>query len=519
MIIGPARCYRRDDIDEQDLIRDVSAGDRRTSSTLTFFPHPMIVPTASRAARVLLSAAIVAVALNGCGWKGAQTEPEEVRPQDTRNAFAIDPATLPFEALAGDDTATDRWWGALGVAGYRIEVPKNWNGTLVMYAHGYVGTGDQLAVRNSDIRRYLIDHGYAWAASSYSKNFYDVRAGVEDTNALANAFVQIAASNGRVLSAPTRTYITGISMGGHIAAAAVEDEALATARNKHRYDGAIPMCGVVGDATLFDYFASYQFAAQRLAGFPAQAYPTTDWATVGPQVRTALFASQNAFTTQTVQGQKLKDIVMNLTGGQRPIFEQGFVNNGLQNVVWNTFGQDGTANGILTRSAVDTTATRYRYDADADELARFNATIVRAVRVPDANRLRRDGLRWIPQVNGRFHVPVVTMHTLGDLYVPFHMEQIYRQRADAKGSGGWLVQRAIRAPSHCDFTVAERVDAFRAMADWVEKGVKPTGDDVTTPMTIAAKDYGCTFTRDEGGPDDLPAVIATRRSLPRCTAR
>jgi hypothetical protein len=478
----------------------------------------MIVSTASPTARVLLGATIVAVALNGCGWKGAQTEPEEVRPQDSRVAFAIDPATLPFEALAGDDTATDRWWGTLGVAGYRIEVPKNWNGTLVMYAHGYAGEGNQLVVRNSDIRRYLIDHGYAWAASSYSKNFYDVRAGVEDTNALANAFVQIAASNGRVLSAPTRSYITGISMGGHITAAAVEDETIATARNVHRYDGAVPMCGVVGDVALYDYFGAYQLAAQKLAGFPADRFPTTDWATIGPQVRDVLFGTQTSFTTPTAQGRKLKDVVMNLTGGARPIFDEGFT-SGLQNVVWQTFGRDGSVNGILTANAIDTTTTTYRYDADAAELAQFNTSIARSKPAPEANRLRRDGLRWIPVVKGQMHVPVVTLHTLGDLYVPFRMEQVYRKRADANGNGRWLVQRAIRAPSHCDFTVAERVDAFRAMVDWVEKGVKPMGDDITTPTTVAAKDYGCAYTRDEAGPDDLPAVVATRRLMPRCTAR
>ena len=58
---------------------------------------------------------------------------------------------------------------------------------------------------------------------------------------------------------------------------------------------------------------------------------------------------------------------------------------------------------------------------------------------PDANRLRTDGLRWVPQVNGEFSVPVVSIHTIGDLFVPFHMTQIHKRRADAKGSGTRLV--------------------------------------------------------------------------------
>ena len=98
-----------------------------------------------------------------------------------------------------------------------------------------------------------------------------------------------------------------------------------------------------------------------------------------------------------------------------------------------------------------------------------------------ANRLRRDGLRWIPRVNGNFDIPVVSLHTLGDLYVPFKMQQIFRQRANANGSGRWLVQRAIRAPSHCDFTVAEQVAAFDDMVRWEQTGKKPAGDDVLTP--------------------------------------
>ena len=84
-------------------------------------------------------------------------------------------------APAGGDTvemsATSRWAGVLEGAAYRIEVPPNWNGELVMYAHGYAGEGLTLAAVDSSIRRYLIQHGYAWAASSYSKNSYDVRAG------------------------------------------------------------------------------------------------------------------------------------------------------------------------------------------------------------------------------------------------------------------------------------------------------------------------------------------------------
>ena len=128
----------------------------------------------------------------------------------------------------------------------------------------------------------------------------------------------------------------------------------------------------------------------------------------------------------------------------------------------------------------------------------------------DANRLRYDGLRWIPKVNGEFKIPVVSIHTLGDLFVPFSMEQIYQKRTAAKGNSNWLVQRAIRGVSHCDFTVAEQVDAFDAMIKWERDGVKPGGDDVVTPATVAASNYGCTYTKNTLGPDESSATRALR---------
>ena len=200
-----------------------------------------------------------------------------------------------MKAATGDTvdmSTTSRWAGVLNGAAYQVEVPANWNGKLVMYAHGYAGTGTALNVQAPSIRRYLIQNGYAWAASSYSKNYYDVRAGVEDTNALALEFVNIASQNGRKLATPTKTFITGHSMGGHITAAAIEDEAASTAVHKVRYNGAVPMCGVVGDTELFNQFAAMQVTAQALAG--QAAYPTEKWVDIQATVTNALFSK---FTT------------------------------------------------------------------------------------------------------------------------------------------------------------------------------------------------------------------------------
>ena len=396
-------------------------------------------------------------------------------------------------------------------AAYRVEVPANWNGKLVMYAHGYAGTGNTLAVSNPSIRRYLIQNGYAWAASSYSKNYYDVRVGVEDTNALALAFKDIAAANGRTLAAPSRLYITGHSMGGHITAAAIEAEAAATANHKVRYHGAVPMCGVVGDTELFDYFAGAQVTAQALASVPK--YPFINWTDIQAQVLTTLFGNPVSLATPTATGVKYMSVIKNLTGGERPLFNVAFAQGQSFNAVLGVFGGDGTINGILNKSPLDTNRFTYTIDGDGAGSAALNASVLKLTAVPDANRLRTDGLRWVPQVNGEFSIPVVTLHTLGDLYVPFSMEQVYRQRTAAKGNSGWLVQRAIRGITHCDFTVAEQVAAFDDMIKWERDGVKPAGDDVLTPATVAAPSYGCAFTNNSTGPDDGSNIGLVRNQL------
>lgn len=444
-----------------------------------------------------------AFALTACGGGDGPLEPEEVRAQDSR-VFTVDASKLAFAALA-DAPEADRWWGVLEGAGYRIEVPKNWNGMLVMHAHGYGGTGPTVSVSDAPIRAHLVRHGYAWAASSFSKNYYDVRAGVEDTNALALAFQKLAAQNGRALAAPTKTYIIGTSMGGHIAAAAVDAETIETANHKVRYNGAVPMCGVLGDMELYNYFGASQIAAQQLAGMPVTQWPVSNWAELLPEVRSALFTTFPSVTT--AKGEQYKEIVKQLTGGERPMFNEGFAGS-MNATVWGTFGRDGTVNGILNREGYDTRGIVYQFDNNAtltaDEQA-FNQAAYRLQPDPEANRLRRDGLRWFPQTNARISVPVVTIHTLGDVYVPFSMEQIYKRRAMALGTDKWLVQRAIRGVSHCDFTQEEQADAFDAMTTWEQQGIKPQGDDVLNAATVASADYGCKFSSTSRKPNSCPA--------------
>ena len=200
----------------------------------------------------------------------------------------------------------------------------------------------------------------------------------------------------------------------------------------------------------------------------------------------------------------------NLTGGERPLWRLGVQRGGSFPSSYGTFGGDGTINGILSKWGTDTRRYTYTIDGDPTTSAAINNAAQKAIADPTANARRADGLRWIPQVNGDFNVPVVAIHTLGDMFVPFHMMQIYRQRAEEKGNGGRIVTRAIRGISHCDFTVAEQAEAFDAMVQWEKGGAKPAGDDILNKTTVAAANFGCTYTRPPTTGVDSATTTALR---------
>jgi hypothetical protein len=269
-------------------------------------------------------------------------------------------------------------------------------------------------------------------------------------------------------------------LGGHVTGAAIEDEAAGTAVNQVKYPGAVPMCSVMGDAELFKQFAAMQVTAQVLAGVTSDpSDPSDKWSEIQALVTGTLFSTFPS--APTAQGSRFPPVVRNITGGERPLFAQGIAFDGSFPSACGTFGSDGTATGIQNWNVLDTNAYPCTIDGDAAGMAALNASAQKLSAVPDAHRLRRDRLRWIPQINGEFKIPMVSIPTLGDLFVRCSMQQVHQQRVAARGNGNGLVQRAIRGASHCDFTVAEQVEAFDAMIQREHSGIKPAGDDVVTP--------------------------------------
>ncbi|GAA5435134.1 alpha/beta hydrolase [Deinococcus aquaticus] len=455
--------------------------------------------------RSLTASLLAALALAACSRTPVPAA--ETRAQDTRTFTAITPT---LTATAGADLYQGTMDGIRGKAAYAIEVPANWNKQLIMYTHGYAGDGPELRVQTPSLRAYWLSLGYAWAASSYSSNYYDVQAGVEDTNALANSFSTLT---GGKYAQPSKNIIMGFSMGGHVAAAAVEKETAQTAKNRTTYAAAMPACGVMDEEYEFQWLGDYTLVAAHLAGLGSKTFPqgTDTYKALLPDILNASFSSYSGALWQenATQGAKLREVARNLTGGDRPVFNLGFRVAALQGAVFSTGGSDGTVTGILPRNIYGNANTTYRWTNGATPTAAevaFNASILRVTPAQNPNPAVNGRVRYLPRVNGEVSVPVLTLHTTGDFYVPFKHQQLYRAAMTAAGNGDRLVQRAVRAPGHCDFTAAELVEGFNDLVKWEAGGAKPAGDDVTTPAVIADPNYGCKFTRGtRAGVDACPA--------------
>jgi pimeloyl-ACP methyl ester carboxylesterase len=393
-------------------------------------------------------------------------------------------------------------------AAYDVEIPPRWNGELVMWAHGYRGTGKVLTVDTPSygLRQKLLDQGYAWAASSYAQNDYDVATGVTTTHGLARYAERLIGKRAE------RVYVAGVSMGGHVIGRSLE-------QYPRFYDGALPMCGVLGDQRLFDFFLGYNLVAQDLANVPAYPFPANYLTAKVPQIQQnlGLVGLTPAKDTTNARGKQLRAITTNLSGGERPGATQAFA-------IWKDFLFTlGTPDngGPLSQNAgrvAQNLGTQYEPNTPVD----VNSSVLR-VAARDQFARRTNQLTQIPKIQGKPRVPVLTLHGLGDLFVPFSMEQIYRREVGRHGQSALLVQRAIREAGHCEFTPNEVGRAWDDLTTWVESRdrghghrhvARPAGDDVLSPATVASPTYGCRFTDPTGY--QSPTLFPTRALYSRC---
>ncbi len=134
------------------------------------------------------------------------------------------------------------------------------------------------------------------------------------------------------------------------------------------------------------------------------------------------------------------------------------------------------------------------------------------LRVTAANRNRSSqGNQPAPIINGTPEIPVLVIHTTGDLFVPIEMAQHYAREVTANGRGDLLVERAIRDISHCSFTDAEWERSYADLFAWVETGTKPAGEDLVAD--ISSPELGCDFTDPDVNADGGSGL---RFALPAC---
>lgn len=452
-------------------------------------PRPRLLP---------VLAAVLALVVTGVSAVAAAPPGDEPLPGYT----IVLPELAP---LVVDGGRTRILTGVDRGAGYAIEVPPRWNGELVVWAHGFRGNGAELVVDppSFGLRERFVGQGYAWAASSYDRNGYDVASGVRSSRELTRAFREL-------VDPPSRTYIGGISMGGHIVARSLEQYPGA-------YDGALPMCGVLGDHGQFDYLLDYQLTAEALSG--VRVYPPgPDYAAaVLPRIYAGLGLAPDVPGVPTPAGQQLRAATVLESGGQRPGAEAAFG-------YWKDFlfGLGVPAEGPTPVRGIaadpELVAGNVGTDYAPDEPVDLDA-IVQRVPVADEQARETGRLDPVAQVFGTPQVPVLTLHGLGDLFVPFSMEQVYAREVAAAGESDLLVQRAIRTIGHCEFSAVEAGAAWDDLVAWVQGGERPDGDDVTDPTTVSDPTYGCAFSDaaaySTAGP---PTEDETRRLFDACPA-
>ena len=336
---------------------------------------------------------------------------------------------------AGTPRAAISRSGTLGGADYLIEVPANWSGGLVVFAHGIQRGSGKGTVVPPPIGIHILRERHAWIASGYRASEYQPHLFIEDLVALRELFV-------KEIGAPRWAIIYGMSMGGHIAVASLE-------LHPGLYQGGLTECGLVDGIGIADYLMAYTAAAELISGVPLLDAPDRDsfYRMLNERVVPAL-GMPGAYTAL---GRQFDSVVKYLMGGDQagnelPLRIQGLERRYLMNMMYRPRDLENEPNPGMR--AASTAHIRYRIDPGLgiteDEI---NARVRRIhpgkdARSPSANPVYAER-------TGRLTVPLITLHETGDAWVPLSLEQSYRRRTIAAGTDHLLVQRVMRAASHC----------------------------------------------------------------------
>jgi len=362
-------------------------------------------------------------------------------------------------------------------ATYVIDVPANWNGGLFLYSHGYVFPGASNPAydySDGDTAYYLLTAGYALAGSSYATTGWAVQQAIPDQIAVLDVFQS-------TVGTPTQTIAWGASMGGMITAALVQ-------QYPTRFNGAVPMCGVVaGGVGFWNEALDIAFAFNTLvAGGSLQVVNITNALQNYNDAENFLGTAQG-----TPQGQARIALVAALAdvpgwfdpSSPEPALTD-YATREANQFLW--FANDDFLFPFYLRSelesraggnasfntgvnytkqlqkSVDYAEVEALYKAAGLSLTADLATLNSAPRIsadPAALTYLTDNIIF----NGQLSVPVLTLHTTGDGLVPVQVEKAYSTVVHDAGDNALLKQAYVHRAGHCEFTPAETITALKTL--------------------------------------------------------
>lgn len=362
------------------------------------------------------------------------------------------PSGVPERArcLRGQDSAG---------AHYLIVVPANWSGVLVVHAHGGPALGEPKAERaDEDIKRWgiTVREGHAWAGSVFRQGGFAVTAAAEDSERLRRIFNDHVAK-------PRRTLLHGQSWGGMVATRAAE-------LYPKSWDGMLLTSGVVAGTATYDFRVDIRAIYQHLCnnhprpdeasyplshGLPMESKMTN--ADLTARVEECLGVSKPAAQRTPEQARKLRTIVDVVRIPENSV---------ISHMNWATF----TLRDVVRRSGGAPIGNdTVRYSGSSDDAA-LNAAVPRLRADPAA------AARFAQDVEngGRFIMPVVAAHGIGDATVFVEGSDTLRQRMQSTGNGSRLVQTYVDSSEHSYWGDAAYPPLFEALLRWVEQGEKPS---------------------------------------------
>jgi pimeloyl-ACP methyl ester carboxylesterase len=362
------------------------------------------------------------------------------------------PAALPASArcLRGQDSAS---------AHYLIVMPANWSGVLFVHAHGGPSLGTPTPTRAvEDITRWAITvrEGHAWAGSVFRQGGFAVTTAAEDTERVRRIFVDHVAK-------PKRTILHGQSWGGMVATRAAE-------LFPKSWDGMLLTSGVVAGPATYDFRVDMRAIYQYLCnnhprpdepnyplsiGLPADSKMPN--AELAARANECLGLNKPAAERSPEQARKVRTLVDVIRVPENSI---------ISHLNWGTF----TLRDVVQKNGGPPFGNHsVTYKGSADDAA-LNAGVVRLQADPAAaSRFAKD-----TDHAGRFSIPVISAHGIGDATVFVEGGDTLRRRMEAAGNGARLVQTFIDSSQHSYWGDAHYPPLFEALLRWVEQGDKPS---------------------------------------------